>query len=96
MYRSEYTTDQILEKETGDFDSHNEVKCRVEGQSFGEDNFGNQVHQKMKVILSLIWMNNRSSLDGGILPQNPENLPLNPENYANIPAVETTTQFTSF
>ena len=41
-------------------------------------------------------MNNRSSLDGGILPQNHENFPLNPENYANILSVETTTQFTSF
>ena len=31
-----------------------------------------------------------------ILPQNPENLRPNPKNYANILAVEATTQFTSF
>ena len=89
MHRPQYKIKEVLEKLTGEFDSHDRVEPRERNQSFGTDNFRNQVHQKMKAIKSLIWMNNRSFFDGGILPQNPEN-------FANIPAIKTTMQFTSF
>ena len=38
MYRPHYTTEEVLEELTADFDSHDGVEPGVEAQFFGEDN----------------------------------------------------------
>ena len=38
MYRPHYTTEEVLEELTAEFDSHDGVEAGVEAQFIGEDN----------------------------------------------------------
>ena len=98
MYRPHYTTEEVLEELTAEFDSHD----GVEAQFFREDNILESsssesesdqeldLHEQPQLSRRRNFATKSQRLVCCLTSA------LNPKNYENIPPVKTTTQYSSF
>ena len=102
MYRPHYTTEEVLEELTAEFDSHDGAEPGVEAQFFGEDNIlessssESESDQELDLHEQPQLSRRRNCATKSQRLVCCLTLALNPKNYENIPPVKTTTQYTSF
>ena len=102
MYRPHYTTEEVLEELTAEFDSHDGEEPGVEAQFIGEDNILESSSSESESDQELDLHKQPQLSRRRNFATKSQRLvccltsALNPKNYENIPPVKTTTQYTSF